>query len=775
MIGWSACALGGLCGGVFDLQAQSTSPPALSTPAIAEDPYCTVQGEALKYLSPGTRKMASILEKLALDADPRNNSFLNRQQAELQFAQLASATNAIQALMIRSQAALALLNAGETRRALDQFQQVITEVQQQGSAVSGARFLADMQQYQAIGYLRLGEQENCLTNHNPQSCIMPIESGGVHKLQEGSRKAIALLEEQLRRFPKDRKGAWLLNVAYMTVGEYPDKVPEAWRIPPEVFKSDYDIKRFPDVAGDLGLDVDDRAGGTIVEDFDGDGNLDILISDWSKRGPMHFFHNNGDGTFADRTVEAGLSGLVGGLNLIQGDYNNDGLPDVLVLRGAWLLTAGGQPDSLLRNDGNGHFTDVTVEAGLLAFHPNQTAVWLDYNGDGWLDLYFGYESYRNGAHPCKLYRNNQDGTFSECGAAAGVAAVGFVKGVIAGDYNNVGRPDLYLSRLGQPNILFRNDGPRATNGGPAGDWKFTDVSEPAGVTEPLLSFPAWFFDYDNDGWQDIFVSGYSTKDVGDVAADFLGLPNNAERLRLFHNNRDGTFADVTREAHLYRVVLTMGANFGDFDNDGWLDMYLGTGDPSLAALIPNRAFRNAGGAYFQDVTTSGGFGHLQKGHGVSFGDLDNDGDQDLYHSVGGAYEGDFYRNVLFENPGHGNHWITLKLEGVMSNRVAIGARIKVVVLSREGERTIYKTVGTGGSFGANPLRQEIGLGEATSIKRVEIFWPVTGDTQVLANLTMDGFYRVREGDLVAQAWSLPKMKFAKSPLKGQPHQHAASQ
>jgi hypothetical protein len=110
---------------------------------------------------------------------------------------------------------------------------------------------------------------------------------------------------------------------------------------------------------------------------------------------------------------------------------------------------------------------------------------------------------------------------------------------------------------------------------------------------------------------------------------------------------------VTGAAKLDRVLHAMGSGFGDLDNDGWLDFYLGTGDPDLLTLIPNRMFRNAGGTHFQDVTTSGGFGHLQKGHGVSFADLDNDGDQDVHEDLGGAVTGDVYPNVLFENPGMG--------------------------------------------------------------------------------------------------------------------------
>jgi hypothetical protein len=204
----------------------------------------------------------------------------------------------------------------------------------------------------------------------------------------------------------------------------------------------------------------------------------------------------------------------------------------------------------------------------------------------------------------------------------------------------------------------------------------------------------------------------------------------------------------------------MGANFGDLDNDGWLDFYVGTGNPDLAVISPNRMFRNDGGKRFQDVTTSGGFGQLQKGHAVAFGDINNDGDQDVYSVIGGAVEGDHYHSQLFANPGHGNNWLKLKLEGVKTNRAAIGARIKVVLQTDEGERFLYRTVGSGASFGASPMRQEIGLGQARTIKRVEIFWPVTGVTQTVTNLEINQCYQIREG---APAPALVTLKSFKWP------------
>ncbi|MBI2948735.1 MAG: CRTAC1 family protein [Verrucomicrobia bacterium] len=172
--------------------------------------------------------------------------------------------------------------------------------------------------------------------------------------------------------------------------------------------------------------------------------------------------------------------------------------------------------------------------------------------------------------------------------------------------------------------------------------------------------------------------------------------------------------------------------------------------------------RKDGGKRFQDVTTSGGFGHLQKGHGIAFGDLDHDGDQDIYTSIGGAYEGDNYYNALFENPGHGNDWLKLKLVGVKSNRAAIGARIKVNVEAAEGKRSIHKTVNSGATFGASPLRQDIGLGKAGPIERVEIWWPASGIRQKLTGIEKNQCYLVREGDDQAMRVPLKAFKFKSS-------------
>ncbi len=744
--------------------------------AADNSPAGTAKGRTLPAARPqpaSTRRMVDRLAGISRDVDPMAVPYFAGKAAAYFPRKIAEARGRSELVKLKLAYAFALLGDGEPEEALREIASFERLLKDSGMDPKREE-LSKIMLLQAICHLRIGEQNNCLTNHNADSCLLPIRGGGVHTDPRGSRGAITVLEQLLDEDPSPY-AAWLLNIAYMTLGEYPDRVPAAWRVPPEVFASDYDIKRFPDVAGLLGLDVDDQSGGVVMDDFDNDGFLDLMVSASGLDSQLRYFHNNGDGTFTDLTDAAGLTGLTGGLNLIQGDFNNDGFVDILVLRGGWLGKDGRYPNSLLRNNGDNTFTDVTEEAGLLSLHPTQTAVWFDYNGDGWLDLFIGNETVPDtgATDPCELYRNNGDGTFTDVAEEDGVAIQAWVKGVVSGDYNNDGRPDLYLSVFGGPNILLRNDGPAGGDPSPKARWKFTDVAATAGVTEPIRSFSCWFFDYDNDGWLDLYVGGYLINNAGDILTDYLGIPNPAvEYPRLYHNNHDGTFTDVTSAAGLHKVLEGMGANFGDLDNDGWLDFYVGTGDPALGTLIPNRMFRNDAGRRFQDVTTSGGFGQLQKGHGIAFGDLNNDGDQDVYSVVGGALVGDHYFNQLFANPGHGNHWLKLKLEGGRSNRSALGARIRVIARGAAGEREIDRVVGSGGSFGASPLRQEIGLGPCAEIVRVEIFWPATGQTQVIRGLAADRCYSVREGDAVAREVVLRSFPWpAGTPAPGH-HHHA---
>ncbi len=238
----------------------------------------------------------------------------------------------------------------------------------------------------------------------------------------------------------------------------------------------------------------------------------------------------------------------------------------------------------------------------------------------------------------------------------------------------------------------------------------------------------------------MFVTGYSkiasNYAAGQVAADLLGQPHTAELPRLYHNDR-GQLRDVTAEAHLDHVYYATGCVAGDFDNDGWPDLYLSTGASDYRALLPKRLLRNLDGERFQDVSSSAGIAHLQKGSAVAVGDVDGDGDQDILQILGGEFPGDIFPRALFINPGTGNHWLTLDLVGTATNRSAIGARISVEVETPHGPRTLHAVVSSGGSYGGSTLAQEIGLGDATRIKSVEVIWPVSKIRQRIENLSLD--------------------------------------
>lgn len=629
-----------------------------------------------------------------------------------------------------------LLRVGDIDGAIEQINTALKTAQQEERL---APLLPTILRVRGVIYLRQAELANCIARHNADCCIFPLGGGGIHEVRSPAEHARDSFLACLKLDASDLRSQWSLNLTHMALGDYPDAVPEAYRIPANAFESDYEIGRFVDIAAESAIDTFNLAGGSIVEDFDNDGFLDIITSTSDPNGPLTFYRNLGNGQFEDRSVSSNLADQLGGLNCVSGDYNNDGFVDVFVLRGGWLFDEGRIRNSLLQNNGDGTFTDVTRRAGLAdPAYPTQTAAWGDFDGDGNLDLYVGNESrvmrYPLENHPSQLFRNNGDGTFTDIADRAGVTNDRYCKGVAVGDYDNDGDLDIYVSNI-RPNRLYRNNG----------DGTFTDVAEEAGVAEPTgRSFATWFFDYDNDGWLDLFVAAYSAQ-LADIVADALGVDHDGVSPCLYRNNGDGTFTNVTAQMGIDHPYMPMGANFGDLDNDGFLDFYLATGNPDFQTLTPNVMMRNDRGLRFQDVTASGGFGHLQKGHGVSFADIDNDGDQDIYHQLGGMLAGDGYYNALFRNPGHGNHFLIVKLVGTETNRSAYGARIKVVIQTPQGPREIHRAVGSVSSFGGSPSRQEIGLGNATAIQRLEVSWPKSGLTQTFTDLPMNTMIKIVEG------------------------------
>lgn len=586
----------------------------------------------------------------------------------------------------------------------------------------------------ALAWLRKAEIDNCLSSENAETCIFPITREGISASPEAAEKSMSYLTMLLKRRPRNLTARWLLNIAAMSVGRYPDDVPEPLRIPTNRFDAEAPLAAFENISRQAGTDIVSLSGGMIADDFDLDGRIDMAVSDCHPSGQLRILRNIGDNHFADVTSQAGIEGITGGLNLIQADFDNDGLLDIFVLRGAWLLENGCQPNSLLHNLGDGRFEDITLDAGLAAPKaewpnaPTQTGSWSDFDLDGDLDLCVGNEKL-----PLQLYRNDSNGQFVEISESVGLGLTRFIKGVIWGDYDHDGDPDLYISCLDGPNLLFRND---------AG--KFTDVAESLNVQKPLKSFATWFWDYNNDGHLDLFVTSYAAS-VEDIALDYLGEEATVERMTLYEGDGGTNFRDVTSDMGLHRVAHPMGSNFGDLDNDGFQDFHLATGDIPYQMLMPNLTFYNRQGNGFADVTALTRTGHLQKGHGVAFADFDKDGDQDMAVELGGAFRGDLFQNALFRNPGSGNHWITIRLFGKSNNRFAVGAKVSIRITEGTSSRMIHHWMNSGGTFGASPLHRQIGLGSATQIDELTIEWPGSGTPAVrLQNIPADQIISITE-------------------------------
>ncbi|HLI34705.1 MAG TPA: CRTAC1 family protein [Terriglobia bacterium] len=453
---------------------------------------------------------------------------------------------------------------------------------------------------------------------------------------------------------------------------------------------------FTDVTEGSGLAYPGWAMGVTAADFDGDGYQDLYVT---CLGSNRLYHNNGDGTFTDVTAKAGVNDPRWSTGAAFGDYDRDGALDLFVANyvdfklsdlprfgeGKFCQYHGipvqcgpqglpGAGDSLFHNNGDGTFTNVSVKAGVSdpSGRYGLGVAWTDIDQDGWPDLYVA-----NDAGPNFLYRNNRDGTFSEIGLVAGVALGGDGQeqgsmGIGIGDYLHTGLPALFVTNfVDQYDTLYRHDSPLF----------FTDVSLQAGITRYMGPFVSWgtaFFDYDNDGWPDLLVvNGHVYPQVDQTNLD----TKYAQRMLLFHNERDGTFSEMAAECGDALTVprVSRGAAFGDIDNDGDIDVVVENldGSPTL---------------------------------------LRNDGD-----------------NL--------NNWVTLKLRGRGMNRDAIGARVKAVA----GNLVQWDEVRSGGSYlSASDLRLHYGLGECRSVDLLEVHWP-SGRIEMVRNPPVNHFLTIEEG------------------------------
>jgi len=704
--------------------------------------------ESLKSHMAMRQYFTQLIKSDALTNPYYGNLSVKRYEAALKLAQKDENLEAMASLMARL--GLALVDYGNIDEGIEKLKQAY-------KIYDTPRFpkntIGELAYAMGVAYMRMGETDNCCANNVADSCIIPFSETAIHTEKQGSETAIKFFKQSINTegvLPVTKyRSMWLMNLAFMTLGEYPEKVPADYLIPESVFKSEVSFPKFQNVALELGVATDSLAGGVVTEDMDGDGDLDLIVSSWEKSDSLRYYENRGKEGFKDKTKELRLHEVAGGLNLTPADYDNDGDLDIYVSRGAWLWEQGKIPDSLLQRQDDGTYLDVTYAVGLgRENYPSQAAAWADYDNDGDLDLYVGNEhssnnnsvSERNGqvkgiVAPSKLFKNNGNGTFVDVTSEAGVSNNRFCKGCVWGDLNNDRWPDIVVSNLSGPNRLYINNK----------DGTFTDWADQAGVIEPFNSFPVWVWDFNNDGIEDIFIAGY-TGSTSSYMSHAIGerVKNSPETFGHFIGKGDLKFVNNASNHGLDGPVLTMGANFGDLNNDGFLDFYLGTGQPDIAELVPNQMFLNNGGMKVNDITMTIGMGHLQKGHAISFADFDNDGDQDVFQQMGGAKKVDKFRDALYANPGFNNNWIKIRLEGVQSNRSAIGVKIKITL--DQGNQHIYRSINTGGSFGANSLQQHIGIGSTNIIDQVEIFWPTSNTRQTFKNVRPNQSIQIREGE-----------------------------
>jgi tetratricopeptide (TPR) repeat protein len=535
----------------------------------------------------------------------------------------------------------------------------------------------------------------------------------------------------------NRIDQWLLKVALDGWKDAPPPLPATAIFPVSEPKLDPGaLIAFDDIAPRLGVNRKDGNGTCAWNDYDGDGRPDLLLS--GSGSFIALYRNEGE-RFRDATGEAGLAGIPSGYSLNFIDYDNDGFPDIYISMNGW---NGPAANRLLRNTGKGRFVDATKQSGAGDTGSGFVSLWGDFDNDGKLDLVVANGVLKDGSVP-QVYRNRGDGTFANVTLEAGIKEPpthGTI-GVALGDYDRDGYLDIFFNGLNNsPNRLYRNEG----------GFRFTDVTARAGVAQPAHNgFVAFFADYNNDAWPDLLTTSLAPWDaVVDGLTRMFSVPIPAavhpDSPRLFRNNGDATFTDVTWESKLYYPMGVMGAGVADLDNDAFVDLYFGTGDPQLSRLEPNRFFRNNGDGTFTDYTAKTGFarpGH--KGHGATFIDIDGDGDLDVYAQLGGHYPGDHVENAFYRNlKGNQNNWLQVDLLGAKANRDAIGAQLVAVA----GGLTLYREIKGSEGFGAtNPFRAHFGLGKRTKVDTLTVSWP-GGETRKYTDIAANQRIEIREGE-----------------------------
>jgi hypothetical protein len=508
--------------------------------------------------------------------------------------------------------------------------------------------------------------------------------------------------------------------------------------------------------------VESMSGGVALLDYDNDGLLDIyfvnsLTVDLLKangKTKSFLYRNNGDGTFADVTAKAGVGDVGWGMGVAVGDYNNDGLDDLYV-------TCVG-PNRLFKNNGNGTFSDVTKAAGVPDPRWSTGAAFVDYDNDGKLDLmvanYVAFDfkdlpefgkgrlcQYKGLPVQCgprglpgdgdTLYHNEGDGSFLDVSKKAGVSDPNgyYGMGVICSDFDEDGFVDIFVANDSTPNFFYKNNGKGAFE--EIGFFSGTAVNE-NGSEQGCMGVTVG--DYDHDGQFDLFVTNFDD--------DYNTLYRNDGKL---------SFTDVSHAAKVAAVGLPYvgwGTKFFDYDNDGWVDLFVANGHvyPQIPTYRQrNFLHRNNHDGTFSEIAEQLGpsFAEKRAGRGVAFGDIDNDGDVDLViNNLDGA------PTVLRNDGGNANNSILIKLVGVKANRGAIGARVKIV----SGELTQKDEVRSGDSYiSQSDMRLHFGLGKRTKIDLIEVRWP-GGAVEKISSAPVNSMLVVKEGSGIVERKSFKR-------------------
>ncbi|HXI03832.1 MAG TPA: FG-GAP-like repeat-containing protein, partial [Candidatus Saccharimonadales bacterium] len=598
--------------------------------------------------------------------------------------------------------------------------------------------------------LRMADYEQAETYlgiilHRPETPRADIiraigKEGFIRYKQKHPAEAIPLLKRVVDALPQGDQSAlpyrWLLRLAYEDAGTPPAQRAEEFEFRHGIStKPDAYGITFKEVAHERGVDTLGGLGPSAWGDYDGDGDFDLYVSGCDSYGILY---RNDGGKFTDVSREAGLFHAQSGFSATFADYDNDGFPDLYVGRDGW---NGAAANSLYHNNGDGTFTDVTREAGLGDAGSTFVHAWADVDRDGDIDLFLA-NGITGGGDTNALYLNNGDGTFTNASAAAGFHETPGTRtiGVAFGDYDGDGWPDLFASGYYTVNRLYHN----------LGNGTFREVATQAGVdgaNQLSTGYVTLFIDYDNDLRPDILRTslGDWLSTLASLSGDLDLTPPSYRRQianhlapKLYHNLGGGRFKEVAGPEGLEVPIGIMSANSGDLNNDGWIDLYFGTGDPEVDRLEPDRFFLG-GPKGFTDATFASGLGDIGKGHGVTMVDLDGDGDLDIYVPEGGFVHGDPWPNVLYINEQKtGNHWLQIDLIGVASNRDALDTRVVALAGGREQLREVHDGEGFGST---NSPTVEFGLGRSAKVERLSVRWP-SGTRQEFREVAADRRYRL---------------------------------